>query len=511
MFPYILKRLLYFVPTFFVISLITFMLSQMAPGDPVDLKLKGGMQSANQQASDKLQSEKAYLELSEKYGRDLPPFYFSVTTKAEPDTLYRIRRKADRENLQRLIGIYGNWPRISDYYARVRALELAVLSMPEDTLDPTSFDKRKIIRNDCNVLYINYDDNEIENYLRQMQDQVGSSVTVKGSDSVAKQYKPLAALNDPFNAMRDAYETVKTMRSGSLNYIPTIHWYGTDNQYHRWLFGNVPWFSENTDVTRSSRGFFRGDMGVSYVDDRPVTSIIQDSLRWTLLLNLIITILIYLISIPSGVSLAIHSNTLYDRIYTLFLFICYSLPTVWIGTLAITFFTSDYYGNSLNIFPPYGLGKVGSEFPLWERVTDRSYHFILPVLTMTIGAFAYIARQMRGSMLSVIRQDYIRTAFAKGLQPRTVYWKHAFRNSLLPIITIFSSMLPAMISGSVIVEYMFNIPGMGRVSYDAVTQRDYPVLFTILLFSAMLTMMGNLLADILYVMVDPRISFNKKV
>jgi peptide/nickel transport system permease protein len=157
------------------------------------------------------------------------------------------------------------------------------------------------------------------------------------------------------------------------------------------------------------------------------------------------------------------------------------------------------------------LGKVGDEFGFWEKVSDRAYHFILPVFTLTLGSFAYMSRQMRGSMLSVIRQDYIRTAFAKGLPPNAVYWKHAFRNSLLPIITIFSSLLPAMISGAVIVEYMFNIPGMGRVSYDAVVQRDYPVLFTILLFSAVLTMMGNLLADILYAAVDPRISFKKKV
>jgi len=165
----------------------------------------------------------------------------------------------------------------------------------------------------------------------------------------------------------------------------------------------------------------------------------------------------------------------------------------------------------LNLFPPYGLGKIGDEFGTWEKVLDRTYHFILPIICLTIGTFAYISRQMRGSMLSVIRQDYIRTAFAKGLSPRKVYWKHAFRNSLLPIITMFSGLLPAMIGGAVIVEYMFNIPGMGRVSYDAVVQRDYPVLFTILMFSAILTMLGNLLADILYSVVDPRISFTKKM
>jgi peptide/nickel transport system permease protein len=504
MFPYILKRLLYFIPTFIIISLITFLLSQMAPGDPVDLKLKGGLQSSQQQASDKLATEKSYLELSEKYGRDLPAFYFSITPKSVPDTLYKITRKADRENLERLVHMYGDWPLISDYYQAVRNLELTVLGLSGDE---SSFEAQKIIRNGCNVLYGVYDDNEIENNLSQIKAQLDFSVT----DSQQVVHHPLASLAPAYENMKASYEKVKSGQTLSLNYIPTVHWYGTANQYHRWMFGNVPWFGPNTDITKNARGFFRFDFGTSYVDDRHVSSIIKDSLRWTLLLSVIITLLEYLISIPSGVSLAIHNNTLYDRIYTIILFIFYSLPIVWIGTLMITFLTSDYYGDKLNIFPPYGLGKVGDEFGFWEKVSDRAYHFILPVFTLTLGSFAYMSRQMRGSMLSVIRQDYIRTAFAKGLPPNAVYWKHAFRNSLLPIITIFSSLLPAMISGAVIVEYMFNIPGMGRVSYDAVVQRDYPVLFTILLFSAVLTMMGNLLADILYAAVDPRISFNKKV
>ncbi len=504
MFPYILKRVLYFIPTFIVISLITFLLSQMAPGDPVELKLKGGMQSANQQASDKLSGEKAYLELSEKYGRNLPAFYFSITSGAEPDTLYKITRKADRESLARLINMYGNWPLISAYYYSVQNLELAVLSMPDDQ---ASFEARKTIRDNCNILYINYDDNEIENILKQTQALVDLSVT----DSQQVVHKPLASISGTFGNVKNSYEKVKAEKRPSANLLPAFHWYGTGNQYHRWMFGDVPWFGPNTDITKHSKGFFRFDFGTSYVDDREVSSIIKDSLRWTLLLSFIIVLLEYLISIPSGVILAIRSNTLFDKVYTVFLFICYSLPVVWIGTLLITFLTSDYYGDKFNLFPPYGLGKVGDEFGFWEKVTDRSYHFVLPVFTITLGSFAYMSRQMRGSMLSVIRQDYIRTAFAKGLSPGKVYWKHAFRNSLLPIITIFSSLLPAMISGAVIIEYMFNIPGMGRVSYDAQVQRDYPVLFTILLFSAILTMLGNLLADILYVMVDPRISFNKKM
>ena len=289
-----------------------------------------------------------------------------------------------------------------------------------------------------------------------------------------------------------------------------MHVYGWHNQFHRWLFGDVPWFGENSDPTRHSKGFFRGDFGDSYLDSRPVSSILKDAMKWTLLLNLIAFIIIYSISIPAGVSLAIHKGSTYDRVATAWLFVLYSIPVAWVGPMLIVFFTSDYYGSWMALFPPYGLGKIGPDYTMWAKVVDRTHHFILPVFCIVYGSFAFISRQVRGGMLSVLRQDYIRTAFAKGLEPGKVYWTHAFRNSLIPIITMFSSFLPAMISGAVIVEYLFTIPGMGRVSYESVGARNFPVQFTILMFSALLTMAGTLLSDILYVVTDPRISFTKK-
>jgi peptide/nickel transport system permease protein len=230
----------------------------------------------------------------------------------------------------------------------------------------------------------------------------------------------------------------------------------------------------------------------------------------TLIINFFEFLLIYLIAIPMGVSLAVKKGTTYDRIVTSVNFILYSLPTFWIATLMIIFFTNGHYAEWMNIFPDHGIGKTGEEFTFMERLTDRAYHLALPMFCMLLGAFAFVSRMMRGSMLSVLRQDYIRTAFAKGLTPNKVIWKHAFRNSLIPIVTMFASFLPAMISGAVIIEYIFTIPAMGRVSYESVVSRNYPVLFTILMCSAILTMAGNLIADILYGFVDPRISLTKK-
>ena len=512
MLSYILKRILYFIPTFFIIALFTFLLSAIAPGDPVDLKLSSGMKGSEGQGqvSDKLAGEAAYGELNHKLGRDLPLFYFTITSKAYPDTLYKILRKPERENLERLIDQYNNWPQVEAYYHSVKALEYAAITSPVDASDSTAFEKVKAVRESCNDLYHNYNDATIQLDFNKITAAIHGSIQLKDSTGEVKSYQALSALTKYGDEVLGSYRAMTTQTTNQLKYIPAVHFYGLHNQFHRWLFGDVPWFSENHDPLRSAKGFFRADFGDSYLDSRPVSAILGDAMKWTLLINIIAFIIIYSISIPSGVSLAVHKGSTYDRVMTAGLFILYSVPSFWLGTMLIIFFTSDYYGNWMNIFPPYGLGKIGPEFTTWAKVTDRTYHLILPIFCIVYGSFAFISRQVRGGMLSVLRQDYIRTAFAKGLEPKKVYWKHAFRNSLIPIITMFSSFLPAMISGAVIIEYLFTIPGMGQISYMSVVSRNFPVLFTILMFSALLTMAGTLISDILYVITDPRISFTKK-
>ena len=135
---------------------------------------------------------------------------------------------------------------------------------------------------------------------------------------------------------------------------------------------------------------------------------------------------------------------------------------------------------------------------------------MLPIICSTYGSFAFLSRQMRGGMLSILSQDYIRTAYAKGLDSKNVIWRHAFRNSLLPIITLFANVFPIMIGGSVVLEVIFTIPGMGKWGYDAIISHDYPIIFTVMMLAAILTMIGYLVADMLYAVVDPRISFSDK-
>jgi peptide/nickel transport system permease protein len=247
------------------------------------------------------------------------------------------------------------------------------------------------------------------------------------------------------------------------------------------------------------------DFGNSYKDHRPVIDKIAERLPVTLELNLISIFLIYLIAIPIGVFSAVKQGTLTDRVSTIFLFILYSLPNFWVATLLIMFLGG---GDFLDWFPVYGITSANMEGqPLLTRLFDHFWHLILPVFCLTYGGFAALSRYQRASMLEVIRQDYIRTARAKGLPEKLVVFKHAMRNSLIPIITLMGFLLPGMFGGSVIIENIFSIPGMGQLGFEAVLSRDYPTIMAIATISAFLTLFGILVSDLLYVWADPRISY----
>jgi len=266
--------------------------------------------------------------------------------------------------------------------------------------------------------------------------------------------------------------------------IPSINWYGLNNQYHFWI-----------------TNFLSGNFGISRRDYNPVVDKIKYQLPWTLYINIPAIIIVYLIAVPLGIYTAVYRDSKFDKIITTTLLLLYSLPVFWIGTMLVNFFTTPEYG--MKWFPSILLN--GNELT-WENATK----LILPIFCATYGALAFMTRQMRSSMLNTLQQDYIRTAKAKGLSEKVVIWKHAFRNSLFPLITIFGSVLPAAFAGSVIVEQIFNINGMGLLLLDSIRNQDWPVVYAILMIAAILTMVGLLIADILYVIADPRVRLGKK-
>lgn len=244
------------------------------------------------------------------------------------------------------------------------------------------------------------------------------------------------------------------------------------------------------------------DLGISFSPDhRPVSEKILERIPITVTINILSMILIIGVAIPIGVLSAVYQNSLFDKIMGVFVFIGFSIPTFWLALLLMILF-----GINLDWLPVSGITSLNYEYlPPFQAVIDLIKHLIMPVFISAFGGLAGLSRYMRSSMLEVIRQDYITTARAKGLTERTVIYKHALRNALLPVITILGLSIPGLIGGSIIFETIFAIPGMGQLFYMSVMARDYPVIMGILVAGAFLTLLGNLIADVSYALADPRI------
>ena len=240
----------------------------------------------------------------------------------------------------------------------------------------------------------------------------------------------------------------------------------------------------------------------SFKDGRPVLDKIGERIWNTLLLNLIAVLIIFSLAIPLGIFSAKRQYTFMDNLGTFGAYLGISIPSFWLAYLLILG-TVKLFG-----YPVLGMRSFVTEgFTGFESVMDRLWHLLLPSIILAIGGIAALSRYTRSSMLEVIRQDYIRTAKAKGLPEETVYYKHALRNALLPIITLFGFLIPGLIGGSIIMETVFAWPGIGRLAYQAVLSRDYPVVMTINTITAVLVLIGNFMADLLYGIADPRIRY----
>lgn len=243
------------------------------------------------------------------------------------------------------------------------------------------------------------------------------------------------------------------------------------------------------------------DFGRSFLDNRPVMEKIGERVPATLLLSLSGMALLYCLAIPLGVFSAMRHQTKTDTGLTIVTFIIWSVPFFWLALLSMKFF-----GVELGWLPISGIRSVNHDLLNWhEQVMDYMRHLILPVFTTAFTGLATVIRYTRTNLLEVIRQDYIKLAIAKGLPKNKVYYQHALKNALLPIITILGLSLPGLLSGSFIVEAIFAWPGMGRLAFESALNFDYPVIMGGLVIAAFLTLAGNIIADVLYAVADPRI------
>lgn len=497
---YLLKRILFFIPTLLIISLLAFIISLQAPGDPLD-RMVSAQENGGEFQAQSANTLKEKERWRKKLGLDLPVFYFSISNAATPDTLYRIYDDNLRTASKRLINTYGNWDAIAAWQRALNELHNVLFDINAAHIAAvdsnfSNANRDTIIEMDRTVsaLLVAYEETMVDMKLHYLQKTLTTHDYFTPADQA-------------ITKTVSAWENVKTNATRGKIYVPAIHFYGY-NQFHRWIFGDGNWITGKGAV--DCKGWLRGDFGYSYETKLPVGNVIGERIRWSLLFTLISVTLAYIISLPIGIRAAAKKDSVFDRTSSVILFVLYSMPTFWVATLLLMTFSNPL---ALHIFPASGIQPVTGipEGTSWlEAVRMRLPYLVLPTIAYTYSQLAFLSRITRVSTLEIIGQDYIRTARAKGLSEGTVIYKHAFRNALLPIITVFSNIFPLAIGGSVILETIFTIPGMGQQVFHAILTKDYPVIITVFTLTGILTLIGYLIADILYAIADPRISYANK-
>lgn len=458
------------VPTFFGITFVTFLVIHLAPGSPV-----GGDRPVPQEVIE---------EVRRQFYLDLPLFLnFDVQD----------RRQAIRAEIRRL----GNPRERTTYQGRLQ--RRGTVAVPTLWRARTIAGVDEILRGICH-------------------DHLG---ICPGGDLAAllhaserpqpKAAYGTAAVADLMRVVEDGSEQDRVRALAELTVIV-----GNQSDWKEWWFANEREFREfgswdrgvglvtETQYAKWLRRIATWNLGTSLRDGRPVADKIAERLPVTLVLATLALGFAYLVGIPLGVWSAARRGSRGDRVVTVLLFSLYSLPSFWAASMLILLLGGVGFWDLL---PIHGLCPRGADsLPFVERIAACAPHLVLPVVCLTYASLAVISRYQRSAMLDATQQDYIRTARAKGLPERTVLW-HALRNSLIPVITLLGLQIPVLLGGSVIVEGIFSIPGMGLLAFESILARDYPMVMGTTVMAAFITMASVLCADILYAIVDPRIGY----
>ncbi len=491
MLAFILRRLLLMIPTTFGVAAVVFGIYHLAPGDPATVMM--GMGSGGQMATDSDTASKID-SFRIKHGLDrnpviqfldyIGPINFSRDGCSWFSSPYG-ERKIEEVELENGTVVREGKPLLIEY------------------LPPTPEGERSEM-------------DELRSIL--LDDGAGDEAWAAAAGRLqAKQDEALPALMSSLNELRLETEnrgrTVQRIGSvleGMTGHVPQLHpnrveQLGEGARIRAWF----RWYYEEGGGRRVVNtgenpwgGLLCWDLGNEMQAKTPVAEELIRRLKVTVPLSLVAVLLSYLIALPLGIFSVRKQGTKLDGSLTVILFVLYSIPTFWAGLMMILIFGKT----GLDWLPVLGLhDKDADSLSGLAYGWDVVMHSILPVLTLTYGSLAYLSRQMRAGMLEVIRQDYIRTARAKGLSERVVIYKHALRNSMIPVLTLLASILPILIGGSIIVEKVFDIPGMGKYAFEGLLRRDFYIVMATTIFVGVMTQVGILLSDITYSLVDPRI------
>lgn len=472
---YIFKRILVFIPTFFIICIIAFIINSAAPGDPVRRLMSGN--------ADKAENidfyNQRYAQLQHQLGLDLPLFYITVNTMAEPDTLYKISNQQHKRSLVFLLNNFGNWNTISAYYSSLNSLLTSTTNL---------YELNKLL-----VLLSQSSD------LKQF-DYLINSLMLEVKNTIYNDEIKKSAGN-----LFQNWLNVKSNDKSWKSMVPVIRLHA-NNQFHRWLFGDGNAFTgANATYTE---GIIRGDFGKSYITGKSVGRQLLEKTKWTVFFSLTSILLAYFISIPIGVKAGSKPGFAFDKWSSNILAVLYAMPPFFVAALLLTLFANPAM---LNWLPASGVAPIlgyDENISFMRKVMLSLPYVILPLICYTYGSLTFLSRTIRSGMREEMQKEYILSARAKGLAEEKVVWRHAFSNALFPLITLIGYIIPTLIGGSVILEGIFSIPGLGLEIVMSIFNQDYPVIVAVFAITGVLTIIGYLIADLLYAWADPRIKLN---
>lgn len=489
MIRFTLNRLLVFIPMLVMISILAFVVSVSSPGDPINRLLSGnqGESADAKNGNPNLETDKKALR--HQLGLDLPVFYISIHTLADIDTIHRFEQLNEHAFMQGLARESGRPELVVQWIHQVHLTSAILDSLKPDTIQNTSSFQSNLVasKNLFESLCISQTRTSMDAKQDSISLLLGSSALF--SDAKVSWEKSIQIA-----------EQLKTEKQSYKKWIPRICWNGLQNQYHRWMFGDG----------EERKGIIRGDFGLSFRDRQPISDCILPRFKWTLSIASISIFLAFFIGIPTGVITGSKVGSSFNRMHRIIAFAMLSLPGFFVATGLLVLFSNP---DILDWFPSSGVKDLSTFDPNWsfgKRVQHYAPYLILPIFCFTYASAAFVSIQVRNSIREQMKQDYIRTARAKGISETRILIHHALRNSLSPIITLFGQSLPMLFGGSVIIESIFSIPGMGLEIYESVINYDYPMIVALFTIIGLLTMLGNLISDILYAWTDPRVRYTNK-
>jgi peptide/nickel transport system permease protein len=453
---YWIKRLLWVIPILWIISVATFFLSKLTPGDPVLLHMNIGEERRGMSNLDQNAFERLYARTAEQFNLDKPHFYFSLVPLCAKDAYQTSEFSPYLKKRYIFLAIkYGSALKAKEYLNALSAVTHAIHN---------------------SVLF----SNSLENQLNRLDTTTQKSII---EETIQRHLIPVFSETQEVKDLQAAWIKLRDHEALWSSRAPILLWHGNKNQYHIWI-----------------SQLFKGDLGPSLTDGRPVSQKVLKALGWTLPFNFLVFFLIIILSIYIGIVAAIKSDSWWAKVLENSLLLIYAIPLFWLCTLAVSYLAGSKSGN---IFPsPAGIDHLMAT-GFWQRVWTSLHFMLLPLICLVVSSLAGLSRQVRHLMEQELQKPYIQASIVRGISQRRIIWRYALSQVMIPLTAYIGRLIPALFSGLIVVESIFNIPGMGSLLVKAIYTRDWPVAFPVFMISAVLTVLGVLLADILLARLSP--------